>query len=385
MKTLLYYTSTSYLDCALEVVSLLKKDFEIHLLIELKYSTTSNNILSVNDLPTETFADILTVVENQQLDHLRPYLEGCASASFFIHHNDSPLSIVGKSLDLWRFVRRINPDFIHVEAIDLRALGLLPFVLRKRTVLAIHDAVPHLGENGLKVWLPRWLFLYLPYKKRLAFFSEFSRSKFKENNKGIKSPTFVIRMATYSFFRRLRTEKKERKHILFFGRISPYKGVSVLLRAIPAVLKEPPNEIFIIAGRGIDGYNPSYQALSEHPDNLNILNRYIGNSELVNLIQGAKFVVCPYLEASQSGVLMTSFALDTPVVATSVGAFPEYISENHNGLLIPPDDPVKLADAIKEVLGKEMYKRMEKEITSMNTDVGWSENNPELALSYLNM
>jgi glycosyltransferase involved in cell wall biosynthesis len=73
-----------------------------------------------------------------------------------------------------------------------------------------------------------------------------------------------------------------------------------------------------------------------HIDSIRLLNKYVSIQELAELIQNAEFIVCPYREATQSGVLMTAFALNKPVLATNVGAFPEYIVENVNGMLVEP-------------------------------------------------
>src|SRR5690606_26719718 len=64
----------------------------------------------------------------------------------------------------------------------------------------------------------------------------------------------------------------------------------------------------------------------------------------------SQFVVCPYKDATQSGVIMTSFALNKPVIATNVGGLKEMIIHNHSGILIEPNNITKLSDSIKWML-----------------------------------
>lgn len=67
---------------------------------------------------------------------------------------------------------------------------------------------------------------------------------------------------------------------------------------------------------------------------------------MVGLIKKAQFVVCPYIDATQSGVIMSSFALNKPVIATHTGGLPEMVIDKRYGLIIPPKDEIALANAI---------------------------------------
>ncbi len=66
--------------------------------------------------------------------------------------------------------------------------------------------------------------------------------------------------------------------------------------------------------------------------------------------QRSSIIALPYLSASTSGILTTAYAFGKPVVATSVGCLPEYVEEGVTGLLVPPADVEKLADAIVRLL-----------------------------------
>ena len=61
-------------------------------------------------------------------------------------------------------------------------------------------------------------------------------------------------------------------------------------------------------------------------------------------------VVLPYDEATQSGVVPVAYNYAKPVVATTVGALAECVTDRRTGLLVPPRDPQALADAIIHLL-----------------------------------
>ena len=77
-----------------------------------------------------------------------------------------------------------------------------------------------------------------------------------------------------------------------------------------------------------------------------IINRFIQNDELATLIRNSLFVVCPYRDATQSGVIMSSFSLSKPVIATNVGGLAEMVRDGINGIIIPPNSVKSLTQAI---------------------------------------
>jgi glycosyltransferase involved in cell wall biosynthesis len=77
---------------------------------------------------------------------------------------------------------------------------------------------------------------------------------------------------------------------------------------------------------------------------------YVERDRVVPLFARASAVVLPYREASQSGVAALALGLGRPVVATKVGGLEELVRHGHNGLLVPPNDPRALAEALIQVL-----------------------------------
>ena len=92
-------------------------------------------------------------------------------------------------------------------------------------------------------------------------------------------------------------------------------------------------------------------------DWVEVLNRYVGMEELAGLLQHCALSVCPYTDATQSGVIMTSYSLCKPVVATNVGGLGEMVYNQKTGLLVPPKDVDALAHAIIALLNDDTKRK----------------------------
>lgn len=138
------------------------------------------------------------------------------------------------------------------------------------------------------------------------------------------------------------------KTLLFFGLIKPYKGLDILLDAMPMVIKAIPEIKLVIAGE-IYGdpsvYEEQIKALGIG-QSVDCQFHYISETEIAGLFSKASICVLPYRSASQSGVIATSYSFGVPVLATKVGGLSEYIEEGKTGYLVEPNSPAELAKAI---------------------------------------
>jgi glycosyltransferase involved in cell wall biosynthesis len=386
--TVVYYMQVSFLDISIELINVLKKHVQLHVLIELTPHGKNLTILEIEKFPErKTLATPEEILTKRCYESLKPYFTGVASVHFVIHPHKTGFSYstLQASFDTWKYIRQFKPDILHFETFGLRTIGML-FYLKafKNVCITIHDPVPHTGEDSWKVTLPRTFMFGLPVKKKYLFYSQFAKQQFEEHYKKQKQHKTVLQMSPYGYLKNMVKPEAamKKKHILFFGRLSPYKGIDDLLKAMPAVFKEFPNEQLVIAGKKVHGFDIDDEMVNRYKNNITILDKHIPNDELAMLIQEAKFIVCPYKDATQSGVLMTAFGLNTPVIATRVGSFPEFIRENVNGLLVPPSDPQKLAEGICFALRNDHYKQLAKNISSTHAEDMWNKNSEILLRAY---
>jgi glycosyltransferase involved in cell wall biosynthesis len=139
---------------------------------------------------------------------------------------------------------------------------------------------------------------------------------------------------------------KQSPVILFFGRITRYKGLEVLLQAYRELYTSHPARL-VIAGEG--DLKPYAQLLADLPQ-IEIANRWIPDEEVGDFFNRASIVVLPYTSATQSGVLATAASYGRAVVATRTGGIPEQVQDGISGLLVAPDSSDPLREALARLL-----------------------------------
>jgi glycosyltransferase involved in cell wall biosynthesis len=139
---------------------------------------------------------------------------------------------------------------------------------------------------------------------------------------------------------------------LFFGQIAPYKGLHVLLRALPEIAADNPSFRLVVAGkvkRGSEGYFADVSRFLEgleHRDRVVLHATHVPDEDVEVYFKAADVVVLPYEKVFQSGVPFIAFRFGRPVIATTVGSLPDDVVSGRNGLLCEPHSPSALASAI---------------------------------------
>jgi glycosyltransferase involved in cell wall biosynthesis len=378
-----YYTSTNFLDVVLETIQGFKTQVELHIFIEITPASKNTTIINVASL--DEFNNIETperLLGKEKWDELKGYFEGVASVHFLVHKDVRSLTFksLRKAFAFGKYLRQFKVDVFHFDTVSPRAIGLYFYLRSKKVFITLHDPVPHSGETNWREHLPNFVFYGMA--RGYFFYSQFANEQFRQYYKRIKVPFYNLRLQPYSFISQfMHKHKRNGNAILFFGRLSYYKGIDLLLEAIPKVLEKYPQQKFIIAGKPAYGYKIDGTILEQYKNNLEVLLRYISIEELVTYFESSKFVVCPYRDATQSGVLMTCRAAGKMVVATRVGSFPEYIQDNVDGLLAEPN-PQSIAEKIIEALEQDRYKTMEQHIVSSYSDETGTQNGNTILKAY---
>ena len=336
MKRVVFLSSMAC-DANISIIKRLKERYDVYFFTVLAEKSSLGHI--------KLRKAITEATEIPEFDKFIKFID--TSKCFAVRHKRK--NLLNKLLIDWKvFIRviKLKPDVILVDSADINYC-LVRIFKYKKIFSIIHDPFLHSGENTLSrrfsyLMLRKFATRYILFNKKQS--DDFSKL-YKISNKKIIA-SFLSQYEYLTLFDDKSTHlfKDKSFNILFWGRISKYKGIKYLLDALNICSVRGVKGIsVIIAGKGNFDFDISSY---KHLTNVCYINRFLNTGELVSLLKKSDLVVCPYTDATQSGVIMSAYAFKKPVLATNVGGLPEMLCYGELGRIVPPSDAESLADAI---------------------------------------
>ena len=251
--------------------------------------------------------------------------------------------------NILNLIDKHNPDIINIQSHGHMYFFLIFPFIKKPIVNTIHDAKPHYGDLHTKSYKIAPLFGNI-FSNHFITHSEYTKNILVQNSKIVSDKISVVPLSNP--FIQNRSDKlielTGNKKILFMGRIWRYKGLHVLINAEPYISRHFSNYNIIIAGVGEN--LEKYKNLIVNKEKYLIRNERLSFEELIELVKSSDFLVLPYLEATQSGIVNLANSLGKPVICTDVGGLPEQVINMKTGIIVPPNNPKKLALSILQLL-----------------------------------
>src|SRR6267154_2060667 len=148
--------------------------------------------------------------------------------------------------------------------------------------------------------------------------------------------------------------------VLFVGRLSAPKGIYDLFDAIPRVIERHPRARFVLVGvTESDAMEPVIRAEAERrgiAPRIAFLGSLEGRNKAAAFVTSHMIVVPSWTEAFPL-VIPEAMAAGLPVIATAVGAIPDFVEEGEDGFLVATRKPPELADRICRLLDDEVLRR----------------------------
>ena len=132
--------------------------------------------------------------------------------------------------------------------------------------------------------------------------------------------------------------------VVYTGRLSREKGVDILVKAFKEL---DLNAHLVIVGEG--PLRKELEELARDDPRIHLLGPR-PRGETLKIVRGSDVFVLPSRQEGLSTSLLEAMAMGVPVIATAVGGNLELVKNRLTGLLIPPEDPEALLNALRELL-----------------------------------
>lgn len=260
------------------------------------------------------------------------------------------------------------------------------FLVRKFTkteiIFLVHNAIPHEKWPFAKCLTKLSFsqankFLVLSdsvAKDLIKFFPKVKESQLLKS----KHPIYDFYLSEKVVESKLELRKnlgiKTSRVILFFGFIKKYKGLNVLLEAMPKVIEHFNEDItLLIVGEfyySKENFNELVEKLGIRK-NIKLVDSYISNEEVYKYFTPSDVVVLPYTSATQSGIVQIAFGFEKPIIASRIGGIPEVVLENQIGLLAEPNNPDDFAEKIIDFYEKDLGVKFAENISEEKKNYSW--------------
>jgi D-inositol-3-phosphate glycosyltransferase len=282
---------------------------------------------------------------------------------------------------LIRYATTAKPRIFHIlwnnkfEAFDRTILTLFYRMLGKKIILTVHNV--NAAKRDSKDTLLNRLTLRIQYRladhifvhgetMKVELIEEFGvpAARVTVIPFGINNAVPKTLLSQIEAKRRLGIQD-DKKTILFFGRITPYKGLEYLIAAFQQLVARDDRYRLIVAGRPENDSQTYWTAIRERVEEDARRGRalltadHVPDEETELYFKAADVLVLPYKQIYQSGVLFLGYSFGLPILAADVGTLKEEIIEGKTGFVFRPEDPVDLAKTIERYFASDLFANLD--------------------------
>jgi len=240
-------------------------------------------------------------------------------------------------LEIKNFIDKNKIDIIYFESQHIWNMFVMLMCPTKCKVVAVHDVIPHDGNKFMT--LSNFVTCHLANHVILRnyMFKDTLAEKYRLNSKNI---------TCFELWRNYppKTELTYSQTFLYFGRIRKYKGFDLFSK----IIEKTPNINYRVVGEADEESKYLVDYIKDF-GNVSLVDREVTDTEMIDEFKNADWLVLPYSNATQSGVITDACRYARPVISFDVGAIHEQIEDGKTGFLIKEADVDAFTSKVEEV------------------------------------
>jgi D-inositol-3-phosphate glycosyltransferase len=212
-------------------------------------------------------------------------------------------------------------------------------------------------ENDLKLWHKDPVYTLLPHPVYEIFGEEINKWEARQQLSNI-NPDIQL--------------NEDEDVILFFGYVRDYKGLDVLLDAMPKILSKRKLTLLVVG----EFYGNEEQYRKQVDDlgigaNVVFHADYVANEDVAPFFSASDCLTLPYKSATQSGIIQIAYNFNRPVIATDVGGLAEVVPDGIAGYIVNPNDAEALANAVVKFFDEDQFSAMRDNVIVERKKYSW--------------
>lgn len=246
-------------------------------------------------------------------------------------------------------IKKHSPDLIYFNSSGFPYF--LPLIClffnKKKIIFAAHNvSVPKGAINEKLITIYQNIIL-----KYLINIQVFSQNQFGVlSSKFGKKNVLTTKLPLYDFGSPSIYKKNEIITFLFFGYIRDYKRVDLLIEAANMVYEQTKIKFKVIIAGTCEDWNEKYNYKIKYPALYELVIKTIPDDEVANYFFKSHYIVMPYQDIAQSGVLSIAMNYNLPIIASNMKSFEEFIINNKTGFLFDNYSAEGLKDMLLFIL-----------------------------------
>lgn len=309
------------------------------------FSIAYNNYKETN----QSLGEVITILKEEKIDILNIHIGTIArETSYFL----IPLALVAKKIGI-----KILYTFHDVEPFEKNQAG--------RDVLNLLYSLADGATVGNEA-----------EKEKLIAKYNFPNNKLIMAKHGIYT-IFDFHKYNQSSAKKHLGIPENKKVILCFGILRPYKGFDDVISAMPEILKNQP-DAFLYINAGVRVFGGPEDLIKKVKElklekNVKMVFDFVPSNEIEPIFKAADVIVLPYRQVSQSGILNIAFNFIKPIILSNLFVEADEIKDKM-GIVINPGKPNEIACAVDKILNDvELQKKYQKNMSQYINDNIWEE------------
>lgn len=160
--------------------------------------------------------------------------------------------------------------------------------------------------------------------------------------------------------------------LLFFGLIRPYKGLDLMIEALNEIdLEKEHIRPFVVGEFYMDKETVLSGIKEEHRKFYTIIDRFVNDNEMAEVLTLSDAMIMPYRSATQSGILANAINFKLPCIVSNIDGLTEHIKSGKSALVFPSENITELKHAIFSMMESDTRTTIIKQLGTIKEELSW--------------